>query len=98
MILRIPVANTIGVCSKCWALATPHNSGGLLQTPYLRVSYCTHNDAPGDRIQSPLLVRDRFEVDYATHEVTGARVERAPWGSLFEWLWVVETTQVEAPS
>lgn len=99
MILRIPAYNPIGVCAKCWAAGTPHNRGGLAVTPYLRVPYCTHFDVPGDRIQCPVLVDDRFSVDGRTMIVKAARIESEVMAGNevaagHAWVWVIEAEHV----
>jgi hypothetical protein len=98
MILRLPAPNNLGVCSRCWAAATPHNSaaGGVLaDVPYLRVRFCETYDRVGDRVSSPLLVGDQFVMDghrlvVKTAEVQKDVVPENDGAAGHSWVWVIE--------
>jgi hypothetical protein len=98
MKLRLPAFNSLGVCSRCWAAATPHNSasdGALADVPYLRVRFCETYDRVGDRVSSPLLVGDRFVVDGRRLVVKTAEVEKDTLpendgATGHSWVWVIE--------
>lgn len=93
MRLRWPVAST-GACPRCWSEAVPHNGDDAAfgEPPYLRVAYCEHRDLLGDRIQGPLLVGDRIEVDGVICRVATSVVEAAAMPG--NWCWIVDLVPV----